>query len=255
MTGYRDVVVKELQEAWRTRRLHVLAILFAAVGVAAPLITKVTPDLIQLFGSTPFITDLPTPGVADVVGELLTLTIQFGAVAAILLAMGRIATERSRGTAAFVLVRPVTRGAFLWAKLVALGIELAIGIGLAVAVAYAYTSLLFHRPSGLGWIELGGVIWLSAMVYGSITLLGSTLSRSAAAAGALGLVALVVVSTLSVIPNFVPWLPSGLTSVGLSFALREQSPDVDPVTTILVSIGIGAVAIVLAWLRFRRVDL
>jgi hypothetical protein len=122
-------------------------------------------------------------------------------------------------------------------------------------VAYAYTSLLFHRPSGLGWIELGGVIWLSAMVYGSITLLGSTLSRSAAAAGALGLVALVVVSTLSVIPNFVPWLPSGLTSVGLSFALREQSPDVDPVTTILVSIGIGAVAIVLAWLRFRRVDL
>ena len=255
MTGYRDLVVKELLEAWRTRRLILLAVLFACVGVAAPLITKLTPDLIQLFGATPFITDLPTPGVADVVSELLTLTIQFGAIAAILLAMGSIATERRRGTAALVLARPVTRSAFLWAKLVALGVELAIALGLAVLAAYVYTSVLFHRPSALAWIELGAVIWLSAMVYGSITLLGSVLSRSALGAAGFGLLALIVVAVLSVIPNLGPWLPAGLSSVGLSFALREQSPDVDPIISILVSVAIAAISVGIAWLRFRRIDL
>ena len=255
MSGYRDLVAKEVVEAWQTRRLALLAVLFAAMGVAAPIITKTLPDLINLFGATPFTNDLPTPGVGDVLNQLLGTVIQFGAVAAILVTMGAVATERERGTAALVLSKPVGRAAFLWAKLVAIGFELAIAVGLAVLGAYLYTAVLFHRPSSLAWAELAAVIWLWTLVFASITLLGSVLARSALGAAGFGLVALVAISVASVVPNFGPWLPTGLSGVAMSFALDDQSPDLDPVTTISVSVAIVLVAFGLAWLRFRRIDL
>jgi len=256
VSGYREMVVKELLEAWRTYRLIVVALLFLALGVTAPIVTKLLPDIIRTFGGSQFFeADIPTPGVADVVDQLLKNTIQFGALAAILLTMGTVATERERGTAAFVLSKPVTRSAFLWAKVVTLGIVFAIAVGLAVFGAYIYTWLLFHRTSILGWTELAVVVWLSTMVYASITFLGSVVAKSALGAAGIGFLGLIVLSLLSVVPNFTSWLPAGLFGVASTFALRESSPDVDPVLTITVSVVIIVVALGLAWLRFRRVEL
>ena len=257
MTGYRELVVKELLEAWRTYRLIVLALLFLALGVTAPIVTKYLPDIINAFGPAGFEVQIPIPGVADVLDQLLKNIVQFGALAAILLSMGSVATERERGTAAFVLAKPVTRTAFLAAKLVALGIEFAIAIGLAVAGAWLYTWLLFGpgRPAILPWLELGAVIWLSTAVYVSITFLGSVLMRSSLGAAGIGFLGLIVLSLLSIVPNFTSWLPAGLPAVAKSLALRETSPDVDPVRTIVVSIAISGVAIGLAWWRFRRMEL
>jgi ABC-2 type transport system permease protein len=255
VTGYREMVVKELLEAWRTRRLIVMALLFLALGIMAPVVTKLLPDIIRAFGPTGFEVDIGTPGLADVVPQLRKTLIQFGALAAILLSMGSVATERERGTAAFVLSKPVTRAAFLWAKLVALALVFAIAIGLATAGAWVYTLLLFHRPSILGWIELGAVAWLSTMVYASITFLGSVVMRSSLGAAGVGFLGLIVLSLLSIVPNLSPWLPAGLQGVATSFALRESSPDLDPVLTISVSVAVVAVSLILAWLRFRRAEL
>ncbi|HEY2916960.1 MAG TPA: ABC transporter permease subunit [Candidatus Limnocylindrales bacterium] len=255
MTGYREMVVKELFEAWRTRRLLIVVLLFLGLGISAPIVTKLLPDIIRAFGSTAFIVDLPTPGVADVLDQLLKNTVQFGALAAILLTMGSVATERERGTAAFVLSKPVTRTAFLWAKLVALGVQFAVAIGLAVAGAWLYTLVLFQRPAIMGWVELAGLVWLSTMVYVSITFLGSVVAKSALGAAGFGFLGLIVLSLLSIVPNFGPWLPADLSAVAKSFALHEQSPDLDPTTTILMSFGIAIVAVGLAWWRFRRAEL
>jgi len=255
VTGYREMLVKELLEAWRTRRLIVMALLFLALGIMAPVVTKLLPDIIRAFGPTGFEVDIGTPGIADVVAQLLKNLIQFGALAAILLSMGSVATERERGTAAFVLSKPVTRAAFLWAKVVALALVFAIAIGLATVGAWVYTLLLFNRPPILGWIELGAVAWLSTMVYASITFLGSVVMRSSLGAAGVGFLGLIVLSLLSIVPNLSPWLPAGLQGVATSLALRESSPDLDPVLTISVSIAVVAVSLVLAWLRFRRAEL
>lgn len=255
MTGYREMLWKELRESWRTWRLVVIGLLFLALGVSAPILTKLLPDLIRLFGPTGFELDVGTPGVADVVDQVLKNTFQFGALAAILVTMGTVATERERGTAAFVLSKPVTRTAFLWAKLVAIGVLFAIAIGLAVAGAWVYTWLLFHRPSISGWAEMAGVIWLSTMVYVTITFLGSVLAKSSLGAAGIGFLGLIVLSLLSIIPNLQPWLPAGLNGVARAAALHESSPDLAPVQTILISIAVAAIAFGLAWWRFRRVEL
>jgi ABC-2 type transport system permease protein len=255
VTGYREMVLKELLEAWRTYRLIVIGLLFLGLGVSAPIVTKLLPDIIRAFGSTAFQIAIGTPGVADVVQQLLKNILQFGALAAILVTMGSVATERERGTAAFVLAKPVSRAAFLWAKLVAIGIVFAIAIGLATAGAYLYTWLLFHRPPISAWAEMAAILWLSTMVYVSITFLGSVVARSALGAAGIGFLGLIVGSLLAIVPNFEPWLPAGLSPVAESIALRESSPDLDPVLTISVSVGIVALAVLLSWLRFRRAEL
>lgn len=255
MTGYREMVVKELLEAWRTRRLIVVALLFTALGITAPVVTKLLPDIIRAVGPTGFEIDIPTPGIADVLDQLLKNTVQFGALAAILLTMGSVATERERGTAAFVLSKPVTRAAFLWAKVVALAIQFAIATVLATTAAWIYTVLLFSRPAIVPWIEMAAVMWLSTMVYASITFLGSVVAKSSLGAAGIGFLGLIVLSLASIVPNLGTWLPAGLQAVAKSLALAESSPDLQPVTTIGVAVAIVVVSLGLAWLRFRRTEL
>lgn len=255
MTGYREMLWKELRESWHTWRFLVVVLLFLGLGASAPILTKELPDLIRAFGPTGFEVDIPEPGVADVLDQLLKNVVQFGALAAILVTMGTVATERERGTAAFVLAKPVTRSAFLWAKLVAIGVLFAIAIAVAVAAAWVYTWLLFRRPPISTWAEMAALLWLSTMVYASITFLGSVLARSALGAAGIGFLGLIVLSLLSIVPNLQTWLPAGLTALAKAVALKESSPDLAPVQTIVVSIVIAAIAFVVGWWRFRRAEL
>lgn len=255
MTGYRQMLWKELRESWRTWRLAVVVLLFLGLGVSAPIVTKLLPDIVKALGPTNVEINIGTPSVTDVVGQLLKNLVQFGALAAILLTMGTVATERERGTAAFVLSKPVTRTAFLAAKLVAIGVVFAVAIGLAVAGAWLYTWILFERPSITAWAEMAAILWLSTMVYASITLLGSVLARSSLGAAGIGFLGLIALSLLSIVPNLQSWLPAGLSSVAQSLALRATGADVEPVRTIVVSSAVAVVACALAWWRFRQVEL
>jgi ABC-2 type transport system permease protein len=255
MSGYRELLEKEMIEAWRTYRVGVVAGLFLVLGVVSPIITRYLPDIVRAFAPPGFIIDIPEVGVADVLDQLLKNVVQFGALAAILVTMGSVANEKERGTAAFVLAKPVSRLSFLAAKVVALGMIFALAIGLAVGGAWIYTRLLFEPVPLLPWIKLGFVVWLSTMVYVCVTFLGSTLTRTSLAAAGIGFFGLIVLSLASIAPGLNPWLPAGLTAVAKSLALSEPSPDLHPLRTIVVSAGLAGACLVVAWLRFRREEL
>jgi ABC-2 type transport system permease protein len=246
---------KELLEAWRTYRLPVVAGLFLVLGIISPLTTKYLPDIIRTFAPQGFEVTIPPAGIADVLDQYLKNLVQFGALAAILVTMGSVAAEKERGTAAFVLEKPVSRVAFLAAKAVAIGIVFGIAIALGTAAAWIYTTILFETPPVVGWVEMAIVLWLSTMVYASITFLGSVLTRSSLAAAGLGFAGLIVLSLASVVPTLSTWLPAGLTTVAKSIALQEWSPDVEPVRTIGVAIAIVALAFGAAVVSFRRQEL
>lgn len=255
MTGYRQLLARELLEAWRTYRLAVVSLLFLGLGISAPLLTKFLPDIIRALAPEGFAVTLPPPDVSQVLDQLLKNVGQFGALAAILLSMGSVATERERGTAAFVFAKPVTRAAFLAAKASSIGLQFAIAIGLAVAGAWLYTTLLFEAPPVIPWLELAAVTWLATVVYAAVTFLGSVVMRSSLGAAGIGFVGLIVLSLLSIVPSLATWLPAGLPSVAKALALDATSPDIDPIRTIATAFGIVAVALALAWWRFRRMEL
>jgi ABC-2 type transport system permease protein len=248
MSGTRVLLDKELLESWRTYRLPVVAGLFLFVGLLSPLLAKFLPEIVTAAAGDQLPTiPLPTPTAASAVEQLWKNLAQFGAFAAIILAMGAVATERDRGTAAFILAKSVSRGAFLTAKVVVIGALLAIGVALASVVAWIYTAILFEPMPVAGWLAMAVLAWLGLAVWAALTFLGSTVTGSVAAAAGLGFLALIVLSILGAVPNVGRFTPGGLAGPAMALASGAPVDAVDIVTpvvstVILIGLALGAAA-------------
>jgi ABC-2 type transport system permease protein len=251
MSALAILVGKELLEARRTLRLPIVAGLFTIIGIGSPLLARFTPEIVEALAGDMGI-PIPVPSAQDAVDQLLKNIAQFGGLAAILLAMGSVASEKERGTAALILTKPVERAAFLGAKLVAIGLTLAVGVALATAAGWLYTLILFEAPPVAGFVGFGVLTWLSLVAYAVVTFLASTLTRSALAAAAIGFGALIGLGIASAFPNVGQFLPPGLATPARALALGEAADPVVPVVSTVVLIAACALA---AWASFRRQEL
>lgn len=253
MTGFGPLLRKELLEQWRTLRLPVVSVVFLLVGLGSPLLARFTPEILKAVAGDQIPIVLPTPTAADAVDQLAKNIGQFGGFIAVLLAMGAVATEKERGTAALILSKPVGRAGFLVAKLVAIGLTLAIATAIATAGSWFYTLVLFEPLPVAGVTAAAGLQWLMLMAWATITFLGSTLTRSSVAAAGLGIVAFIVIGILGALPNVGRFLPTGLGGPARALALGLPGPDaIEPVVATIALIG--AVGLV-TWLAFRRQEL
>lgn len=251
--GYRELLAKEVLEAWRTYRIAALCGLFVVIGIAVPLLVRYLPRLLRMFGATGEL-GLEDLGVADVVDLLVRNVTFLGGIAAILLTMGSVAGERRRGLLALVLSRPVSRAAVIWAKFVALGMIFGLATALAVLASWLYAALFFDAQAVLPWGQLGAVLWVSAMVHVAVTLFGSVVASTPLGAATIGLGFVAAMSLAATVSSLARFLPAGLPEVARSVALEEISPDLAPAATVGISLLVIAVALGAAWWRLRRTD-
>jgi len=252
VTGLGPLLRKELLEQWRTRRLLVVAIVFTAFGIGSPFLARYTPELVKALAGDQLHIVVPPPTAADAVSQFLKNVGQAGVLTAILLAMGSVANEKERGTAALLLTKPASRGAFLLAKLLGIGATLTISLVLATIGGYAYTAFLFEPMSVGGWAAMAGLLLLSLVVYASLTFLGSVLSRSALAAAGIGIGFMLVVALVSILPTIGPYMPGALSGAGEAIALGHDPGVVGPLLANLAGV---AVVFGVSWLVFRRQEL
>jgi ABC-2 type transport system permease protein len=253
MTGVAALLRKELLEQWRTLRLPITAVVFLLVGLSSPLLARFTPEILKAVAGDQFGIQLPTPTAADAVAQLQKNLGQFGALIAVLLAMGAVAVEKERGTAAMLLSKPAGRGACLIAKLVAIGVTLAVAVAIAAAGAWFYTLVLFQALPIGGAAASALLQWLTLFAWASITFLGSTLTRSTVAAAGLGIGAIVLVGIVGAIPPLAPFVPTGLGGPAHALALGTTPSDL--VTPLVATLVLIAAATGAAWLAFRRQEL
>jgi ABC-2 type transport system permease protein len=256
MTGGVILLRKEILESWRTLRLPVVAGLFLLVGLTSPLLAKFLPDIVKAAAGDQLTSfQLPTPVAADAVTQTWKNLAQFGAFAAIVLAMGAVSTERDRGTAAFVLSKTVSRGAFIAAKVAAIGAILAVCTVLAVAVAWIYTAILFEPLPVGGWIAIAFLAWLGLAAWAALTFLGSTVTGSTAAAAGIGFGAFVLLSIAAAIPNVGDFLPGGLAAPAVALASGAPVEAREVLTPVISTIVLIAIAVGGAAWSFRRQEL
>jgi ABC-2 type transport system permease protein len=250
------LVGKELLESWRTMRLPIVGGLFLLVGLTSPLLARFLPEIITAAAGDqlPAI-PIPTPVAADAANQLWKNLGQFGAFAAIVLAMGSVAGERDRGTAAFVLSKSVSRPAFLGAKVMGLGMVLALCVALATAVGWVYTAILFEPLPIAGWIAFAVLAWLGLAAWAAITFLASTVTGSTAAAAGIGFGALIVLSIVAAIPNVGRFLPGGLAAPAIALAAGAPVAPEDALVPAVSTLVLIALAIGAAWWSFRRQEL
>lgn len=255
MDGFGVFLRKELREAARTNRLLVIGALFLLLGIISPVTAKYTPELLKAIGTSQQGVQIivPTPTIKDAVLQYLKNVAGTGIFAAVLLPMGVVAREKERGTAAFVLTKPLARPAFLVAKFVALLLTLSVGVVLAALATYFYTALLFEPLALGGFIGCTALILLSLLVYAAFTFLGSTLVSSQLAAAGIGLGAWAAISLLGVIPNVGQYTPAGLLDPASALALGTSPPHL--AASVLANLALIVALIALTWLAFRRQEL
>jgi hypothetical protein len=83
---------------------------------------------------------------------------------------------------------------------------------------------------------------------------GPRLVRRPLGAAAIGIAGLVVLSLGTTLPTANPWFSTGLAEIARAAPIEGIGPDLDAARTISVSVGIVVVSLVLAWWRFRRVE-
>ena len=211
MSGFAASVRKEWLEQWRSYRLLVSTIVLALLGLMAPLTARFTPDLMRLLPNGAAIARLlPPPVTSDAVAQYLKNISQLGLVLALLLTMGAVAREKDTGTAAMMLVKPLSRWSFLAAKFVVLAVTFLIGITIAAAGAYYYTRLLFGPLDVTRWAALNALALVFVVVQIAITLFASVITRSQAAAGGLAFGGLLLLALLGSLPGIGAYLPGRL---------------------------------------------
>jgi ABC-2 type transport system permease protein len=253
MAGFGPMLRKELLEQWRTLRLQIVAAVFLLVGLSSPLLARFTPEILKAVAGDQIPIVLPPPTAADAVDQLAKNLSQFGGLIGVLLAMGAVAAEKERGTAALILVKPVGRGGFLVAKLVAIGLTLGLATALATAGAWFYTLVLFQPLPIAGVAAAAALQWLMLMAWATITFVASTLTRSTLAAGGFGIAAFIVIGILGVVPSVGQFLPTGLGPPARALALGRAGPD--PFGPTVATVALIGLASLIAWLAFRRQEL
>ncbi|WIG58903.1 MAG: hypothetical protein OJF49_001650 [Ktedonobacterales bacterium] len=255
MDGFSIFLRKELRESLRTNRLLVVVAIFAILGIISPLAAKYTPELLKTLGtgSGGVTIILPTPTAKDAIAQFIKNVAGTGIFVAILLPMGLVAREKERGTAAFVLTKPLTRPAFLTAKLLALGLTLTVGVAVAAFATYWYTALLFTPIPFGGFLAATLLVLLSLLVYASFTFLGSTLMSAQLPAAGIGLAAWLVISLLAIFPDIAQFTPAGLLTPATQVALGLAPQHLW--VSIAASVAVLVVVLLLAWLSFRGQEL
>lgn len=202
---------KELLEQWRSRRLVAVAAVLLFFGFLSPLSAKLLPDLMKSLGDTGgVVIEFPTPTAQDALFQHVKNTSQFGVFLVVLLAMGAMAREKERGTAAMILSKPASRAAFLLSKFLALTLVFGLSLALAGLACYYYTIVLFKGLGQARFVEMNLLLALFIEFYLAVTLLGSTVARSQVVAGGVGLGAVFVVAGLGALPRVGEYMPTAL---------------------------------------------
>jgi len=248
MTGFVAFLQKELLEIRRTWRIWVIPGMLLFFGITSPIIAALTPALVRSMAAAQpgVVIQLPDPTALDASAQFLKNLDQFILIAIVIAGAGVVSGERSSGTAILVLTKPLSRGTFVLAKLLAQIVLLLTATALGTAACLGVTAVVFNASTG-GRLVTAVALWFvfAALLIVVMTLFSTVFrSRGAAAGAGLGFYFLALL--------FSNWAPAEhYTFLGLLSATRDalagQAHTVSlgwPLAVAVATIALGAAATV-----------
>ena len=243
---------KEWRYLLRSYRLLIAGVVLLFFGLTSPVLAKFTPELLNLIPTGGLTITMPPPTVLDAISQYVKNMAQDGLLLGLLLTMGAIAQEKDKGTAAMMLVKPLPRGSFLWAKFLSLAAMFAICLAIAGLAAYYYTMLLFQAMDIVNWLVLNALLFVYVLVIVSITLLCSTITRSQGAAIGIAFGLLVIGWFAGGVLRLGKYMPGELMSWGARLMQGDTSSSW---IALGVSLGLIVIPLLAAWQIFKRQEL
>lgn len=259
--GFANLLRKENRDWWRTRRWWVSILIWLVIlnGITYAMLWTPMPDPDAPDPQTAERTLLsPDAAVTTTLFNLVILAGLFTPIGGIITMQGAIIDEKKSGTAAWILSKPVSRTAFILAKLLANSVALLI-VSLVVQWAVAYV-LFGIRGVTLppGTFAFGvALLGLHLLFYLTLTVMLGTLfnDRGPVIAIPVGVLfgAQFLMSNLGSLASFTPWpliYPLGTDQPIVIQAMMGQP--LTTITPILATIGWIVVFVSVAVWRFRR---
>jgi ABC-2 type transport system permease protein len=223
-------------------------------GITSPIIAALTPALVHSMASSQpgVVIRIPPPTALDAYGQFLKNLHQFILIAIVIAGAGAVSSERSSGTAILALTKPLSRSAFVVAKIVSHLLVLVAATALGTAVCLAVTAVVFDGGNAARLVTTVALWLLYASVFVVVMTLFSASLRSRGAAAGAGLAFYFLALLLST------WGPAARYAFfGLFPAMRDalmgQSLSLGwPVATAVLALAAGTVA---AMRLFERQEL
>ena len=271
LPGFGNLLRRENAAWWRTWTGWIQSVLWLVVLNGLLAVTLRSP--IQRAGSAP--PSAPAPGSVPTFQEIMGNNVTAGMflfliiagiavpIAAIVLGQDAIIGEKQSGTAAWVLSKPVSRPAFILAKVCghALGFLVAFGL-VQGAVAYVQISEASGAPPlNFGFAGAMGLLYLNVLFYLTLTLMLGTLFRGRGPVLGITLTLLLgyklfagmapglaIITPWAMVMDVIPGQLPLTVALALGFPLPTATP---VIATLVWCTAFVAVAI---W-RFRREEL
>lgn len=254
MKGFGAFLRKELVEIARTWRIWVLPGIVLFFALSGPPLAMLTPEILKSVGASApgVVIEIPPPTWLDAYAQWVKNLSQIVTFALVIIYGGLVSGERKTGTAILVLTKPLTRNAYVAAKVLSAAFLVVITTVVGALLTWAVTLATFgEAPVGV-LVEVTALWLASALVLLAVMALLSTLVTSQAGAAGIGFGVLMLSTVLGMFRGLAAVTPIGLASAPGAALMGEAYPVAGP----LVSGAVVAVACVAAamW-EFSRQEL
>ncbi|MBW3083956.1 hypothetical protein KEM60_00139 [Austwickia sp. TVS 96-490-7B] len=248
MNGFRAMLMKEVRETLRTWRIAVLPGFMLLNAVASPILAAMAPRLLTATMGAG-VPALPDPTAWDAYAQWVKNLTPLTVLIVIVTASGSVCGEIAGGVAPIVLTKPISRVAFVMAKFAAATLLILGTTTVATLLTWGVTLAMF--PSiPCGPLVGASALWSTLAVLSlALSLLFSSVLRSAAGAAGLGCAVLIVLSTLSMWDTAARYSPAGVVAVLPKLAQGNSVDWAWPAATSLASTGLCLWVAILALSR------
>ena len=215
MKGLTPLLKKEIKEQLRTHRLLIVGVVFLIFALMAPLLLYFLPEILKMAGEQ-ILVEIPPPTAFQSFSDYTGYIGQFGILIAALVAMGVIASETKHGTALITLSKPVGYGAFVSAKFIAMSLTILVSLAVAAVFCFGYTVWLIGDAAILPYVWMNLLMAAFLIFCLAITLVFSSLFKSALAAGGMAIGTIFGMGILSSLPLIGDYFPSKIIGWGIN---------------------------------------
>lgn len=178
MSGYLAFTKKELIENIRNYRVLLMLGIFIFFGISSPLLAKFMTELIESFEMNMEIT-IKEPTAYDSWVQFYKNVSSMGISLTVILFSSSMSGEYTKGTLMIMLTKGLSRRAVILSKYTASVLIMTASFWISFGINHLYTAFLWPGEKLTNVLTAAIVMWIAALMYLSVLMLGCVLYRQA----------------------------------------------------------------------------
>ena len=223
---------KEISEQIKSVKGIVLVIVFLFVAVSSPLVAKLTPEIVkwametteEMMDMGALFAMMPEPDSVTSYTEFFSSFNMMCLLALIIVFSGVVANEKSRGTAAYILTKNISRTEFIMSKFVSSLIFIFASVIITAGVLRIYTNLLFND----GLVQLSSfviyflILFLYLIFIMSIVLFSSIFAKNVTSATIMSFLVFIGFNIWAAIPRVGKYAPPNINDFNVLLNAKDS---------------------------------